>query len=201
MKRSGLVLAGGKSSRMNYRDKAGLLVRGETFLLTLCQQFKGAMDQVMISEGKKTSRIYGDEYETVQMIKDIYEDCGPLGGLHAALAVCENELLCVAACDMPKLEVSLYDYLLRFDKEEYDAIIPTIDGSMHPLAGVYKRRILNTVEEQLTRQEYAMKRLLSKLSVCYVEIGDSKKFAPMVENINTMLEYQQLLLEVGNNNE
>lgn len=197
MKQCALILAGGKASRMNYKDKAGLLFRGESFLASLYHEFEPLVDQIVISEGKTTKREYDEQWDKAYFVRDIFEECGPLGGVHAALSKSDSDLLFVSACDMPKLKRSLYEYLLGFDQEYYDAIIPTLEGSSQPLAGIYKKRIFPVVEGQLNAKQYGMRRLLSKLNVCYVEIKDRQELAAMVENINTMKEYEELLVEAG----
>ena len=45
-------------------------------------------------------------------IVDIVPDCGPLGGIHAALTAARGDAVFVAACDMPFLSVAFVSYLL-----------------------------------------------------------------------------------------
>lgn len=193
MKASILIMAGGKSSRMDYQDKANLSYHGQSFLTGIAKRLKPYTEQLMISEGKMTHRDYHEEVKEALFVKDIYEDCGPMGGLHAALLQCKEDYLYVVACDMPKMEIYLYQYLMEFDKEKYDAIIPTWNGNMQPLAGIYKKRILNQVTEQMESGDNTMKHLLRNLSVCLVEIGENKLLSEMLENINTMEEYKELM--------
>lgn len=95
-----LLLAGGKSSRMG-EDKRQLVHEGKTLLdraLALLEQ-SGA-DEILIS---------GD-LQHHDCIPDIVQDCGPLGGLHAALHYIDarghtdRALLLVIPVDMPLLQ-------------------------------------------------------------------------------------------------
>lgn len=192
MKTSTLILAGGKSRRMDFVDKANLPLGDETFLSALYKRFTGHTKQIIISEGKETHREYREEMKEADFVKDIYEDCGPLGGLYSGLKACKEEYLCVAACDMPYLEYQLYRYLLKSDKEEYDAILPTYHGRIQPLAGIYKKRILKDVQKQLESGDNTMKDLLKQISVHYIEVADDKTLARMLKNINTMEEYKEM---------
>lgn len=192
MKTSTLILAGGKSRRMNFVDKANLPLGGETFLSALYKRFAAHTSQIIISEGKETHRDYREEVKEADFVKDIYEDCGPLGGLYSGLKACKEKYLCVAACDMPYLEYQLYEYLLKSDKEEYDAILPTYQERIQPLAGIYKKRILPAVQKQLDTGDNTMKDLLKTLSVHYVEVADDNALARMLKNINTMEEYKEI---------
>lgn len=192
MKADILIIAGGKSSRMDFKDKAELTYRGETFLTGLYKRLKPYTDQLIISEGKLTNRDYHEEAKDAIFVKDIYEDCGPMAGLYSGLLACKEDYLYVTACDLPNMEIYLYQYLMQFDKEQYDAIIPTWDERMQPLAGVYKKRIIDQVKEQLESGDNTMKHLLRNLSVCLVEVGESRLLCNMLENVNTMEEYKEL---------
>ena len=95
-----LLLAGGKSSRMG-EDKRLLVYRGRTLLehsLHLLKQ-TGA-DEILISGDV-------DGYDS---IPDMVPDCGPPGGIHAALHHIESRgklddaLLLVVPVDMPLLD-------------------------------------------------------------------------------------------------
>lgn len=96
----GVVLAGGKSSRMG-KDKATLTLNGETLLqraITLLES-SGA-DQVLVSRNNAP--------DTLQ---DIFPFQGPLAGIHAALCATEQDLLIVPV-DMPLLNDALLLTLL-----------------------------------------------------------------------------------------
>lgn len=194
-----LILAGGKSSRMDYKDKACLPLGQETFLSRLYKCMKPHAEQIIISEGKMTHRDYGADFENVCFVRDIYEDCGPLGGLYTGLKACTSELCAVAACDMPYLEFGLYEYLLGFITEETDAVIPLLDGRRQPLAGIYKKRLELKVKEQLEGKDNTMKHFLDTIQVKYVEVGDQERYLAMLQNINTTEEYKELKKHEGSN--
>ena len=95
-----LLLAGGKSSRMG-KDKSTLVYEGQTLLersLDLLNQL-GA-DHVLIS-----GDIQGHD-----SIPDLLPDCGPFGGLHAAIHFIDKKsgmdgsLLLLIPVDMPMLD-------------------------------------------------------------------------------------------------
>ncbi|MBR3771690.1 MAG: molybdenum cofactor guanylyltransferase [Clostridium sp.] len=194
-----LILAGGKSSRMDYKDKACLPLGNDTFLSSLYKRLKPYTEQIIISEGKMTRRDYGADFANVCFVRDIYEDCGPLGGLYTGLKECRNDLCFVAACDMPYLEYALYEYLFGFVTDEVDAVIPLLEGRKQPLAGIYKKRLEPKVKEQLDSKDNTMKHFLDTISVKYVEVGDQERYRAMLQNINTTEEYKELKKHEGSN--
>ncbi|UAA37954.1 molybdenum cofactor guanylyltransferase [Paraneptunicella aestuarii] len=99
----GLVLAGGRSSRMGM-NKAMLLIDG----ITLLQRSKALLSQV----GVQQVLISGDS--GLNGIPDVYPDSGPLGGIHAALLHVQHDLL-VVPVDMPLLTCELLVSLIPDD--------------------------------------------------------------------------------------
>lgn len=188
-----LIMAGGKSSRMDYQDKAMLRYNGETFLSILYHRLNTHTAHLMVSEGKGTREEYRNEAKDAVFVKDIYEDRGPIGGLYSALSACKEDSLFVVACDMPYMQIYLYEYLKEFDKDQYDAIIPLYKKQMQPMAGIYKKRIVEKVKSQIASKDFTMKHLLRKLQVCYVEVGENKWLSEMLQNVNTVEEYKELV--------
>src|SRR5947209_17610572 len=82
---TGFVLAGGKSSRMG-SNKALLTLQGATLLQRTHQLLQSVCERVFILGQRK---LYGDFGECIE---DVYPDCGPLGGIHAALLNSPTEL-------------------------------------------------------------------------------------------------------------
>jgi molybdenum cofactor guanylyltransferase len=95
-----MLLAGGKSTRMG-EDKAGLIVEGQTLLdRSLALLEKTGSDRILLS---------GD-IPGYDCLPDLIPDCGPPGGLHAALHFIDEEfgldgsLLLIMPIDMPLLD-------------------------------------------------------------------------------------------------
>lgn len=83
---TGVVLCGGKSSRMN-TDKALLKLGEKTIIEIIYKKLKSVFDEVIISANDSEKYKFLD----AQIIKDIYKDRGPLAGIHSALKYSEYE--------------------------------------------------------------------------------------------------------------
>lgn len=206
-----VILAGGKSSRMGM-DKALVEYNGETFISRLTRELSWFPERFIAR---------GDQEpfdETIvsgwHVIPDITPDHGPLGGLHAALSVCETEALFVVTCDMPLIKSSLVKKLgecweeskekdtkekdtKEKDAKEKDAkgmdavIVVGPDGRIHPLFGIYRSSVLPILEEQLMAGKNRVMDFLQRLQVRFVTIEDESE-ALQLANINTMQELRQL---------
>ena len=187
MELSAVILAGGNSKRMG-KDKACLLLDGQTFLDRIISQLDG-MDDIYLSVGK------ADPYpgDSLIHIQDDYEDCGPMGGILKALRCCQHEVLFVTACDMPFMDSQFAFYLAGFMGEDVDAVVPVDgDGRKHMLAALYHKRIGSVVEAQLQSGERRVRRVLEKIRVRYVQVPNHD-IEKKLRNVNHPEEYKRLV--------
>lgn len=183
-----LILAGGKSSRMGGNHKGNLLFGEETFIQHIVREMAHVSDQIWISYGNEVHA----EYENCKIVQDIYKDCGPMGGIHAGLNKAENEKVIIVACDMPFMRAEFFERLLCEMEDVTDVIIPVVEGRIHPLAAVYKKRILPVVEAQIQSGNYRLRHILDQVNTKYVDVSDNAEMVEMLRNINNIDEYQEL---------
>lgn len=185
----GLILAGGKSSRMNGNYKGNLIYNNETFVEKIISELGMMTKQIWISYGEEMH----DSYEGCRIVQDEYPGCGPLSGLHAGLKKCDSEFVLVAACDMPFLKIELYQYLFRFLEVQYDGVVPIVEGKMHPLVAIYRTNIAVSLEEELKKKHFKMQKVCRQLNLRYVDVSDSESYRQMLTNINTVEEYIEVI--------
>ena len=179
------ILAGGKSSRMG-SDKAMLTLEGKNFIQILMKELD-FFPEKLIARGKNPD-CAGMGWK---VIDDIYPERGPLGGVHAALTICESDALFFVSCDIPLLKQSLVSELVEMLTEEADAVISvTNDGRKHPLCGVYKKSVLPVLTEQLESGNNRIMSALEKLDVKYIFLDEEN--SRMLKNINTPNDYHSM---------
>jgi molybdopterin-guanine dinucleotide biosynthesis protein A len=160
---TGVVLAGGRASRMGGRDKAFAAVGGEPIAVRTVRLFRTLFPQVVVATNRP-ERFRALDVETVA---DVYPGCGPLAGIHAAMRVARLPSVFVAACDMPGLDPDVIRFLVG-RMGSADAVVPRWDGDVEPLHALYAVRLLPLVEEALRAGRHAMRELLSQIRVDYV---------------------------------
>lgn len=183
-----LILAGGKNSRMGGIYKGSLQVENQTILEHLVKEMKKATDQIFLSYGEKIHM----EMPGCEIILDEEKNCGPLGGLYTALKRNDRELLFVSACDMPCLSMKLYKYLLQ-EIEKKQGVVPIMDKRAHPLAAIYRKDIFPVVEAQIRKKKYRFTEAIEQMNILYLDVSDQKEFRKMLENVNTIEEYKNLI--------
>lgn len=117
---TGVVLAGGRSSRMG-RDKALLEWHGRPLLDHQCATLREA--------GCAEVRVSGERPDYAG-IADAVADAGPLGGLAGIAAVLPDGLLLVVPVDMPRLQPPL---LRRLREAADDAACVRFAGHVLPM--------------------------------------------------------------------
>lgn len=99
MKVSGIVLAGGRSSRMG-QDKTLMSINAETLIERTVRELGNVVDEIIIASNQESKyNIPG----TVE-IPDVFPGMGPLGGIHAGLIAAKYQFSFVVAADMPCLQ-------------------------------------------------------------------------------------------------
>lgn len=175
------VLAGGKSSRMG-RDKAFIEFEGETLLARSLKLAKSVAEQVSIVGATSKFAQFG------RVIEDVYRNCGPLGGIHAALSTATTELNLILAVDLPFLHKRLLEHLID-EARKSDALVtvPQMRG-FEPLCAIYRKRFAALAEDALRNGRYKIDVLFAKIEPRIVGEEELTRagFSPEVfGNLNT----------------
>ncbi|MGN7415054.1 molybdenum cofactor guanylyltransferase [Paenibacillus sp. SAF-068] len=192
---TGIILAGGLSSRMG-TNKAMLELNGSVVLEHVTEAMRPAVSRIIVAGGPNVTT-YGDMgYDCVQ---DYYPGKGPLAGLHAALEASDTDWNLVCACDMPLLQTSFLGSIKKLAEmnDSYSAIVPVVDGRIHPLAGAYHKRVLPDLEQRLNQDHLRVTRWLEEIGCRYIEAEELERagihhVAMQLSNMNTPEEYERI---------
>src|SRR5258708_31138321 len=138
------ILAGGKSTRMG-TDKAFLEYQGRTLLARVLDLASSVASEVRIVGSREK---FGD---FAPVVEDVFRDCGPLGGIHAALLTSATELNVILAVDTPRISTIFLKYLIRQARAAPDAavVVPRAGGGWQPLCAVYRPEFAEAAENAL----------------------------------------------------
>ena len=186
---AGVVLAGGKSSRM-HQDKSRLEVDGRT-MLEASAALIAAMPQRMISVSKDGEA----ELPGFETICDEHEDVGPLAGITRCLRESREPWTLFLTCDMPLLTDKLLRLFLSYPKDEADAVMFTSEGRLQTFPLLLRtENAARALQEALEKGEKKVQDAIGKrLKVKTIRAEDFKGFAPrMLWNINTPEDYKEI---------
>lgn len=193
---SAAILAGGRASRFDGRDKSALVVGGSSILDRQLSELSRLTDDILFvgptGEGKPTSWARGAV--SVRVVPDRVPNRGPLGGLDAALAAARDNEVVVVACDMPFVTAPFLAFLVSL-AANHDIVVPRTARGYHPLCAVYARSCGTAVARRLAAGELAMSGLLDELRVRIVTGEELDAFGDrdqLLANVNTSAEYEEL---------
>ncbi|CAN7291874.1 molybdenum cofactor guanylyltransferase [Paenibacillus sp. LjRoot153] len=197
---TGVILAGGLNRRMGGKHKALLPVQGEAILLRQLKEMSRGCEQIIVvTNDIETLQplLVGVKDIDVQCVSDHYLQKGPLSGIHAAMKVASAAHVWIVGCDMPFISIDAAKVMTELCRESnLDAVIPKIEGRLHPLHGIYAREVGPETELLLGQQSYRLMGLLEHLDWQSVD-GDYLLQRGLrtnfVTNINTPEEYESML--------
>ena len=147
----GYVLAGGKSSRMG-RDKALLELAGRPLAWHAVTKLQRVCADVQILSGNPELE------EFAPLVRDMHDECGPIGGLETALGHSWHEWNLFLPVDMPFLPSAFLDNWVRtvVARENKGARMAmfTVEGVPQPLFCLLHRDVTLFVHEAVQRGEY-----------------------------------------------
>jgi len=180
------ILAGGRSRRMG-RDKAFLELGGRTLL-------SRAMD--LANAIAPTVRVVApqEKFLTIaRTIEDVYLDCGPLAGIHAALACTTTELNLMLAVDLPFVEADFLAYLVA-QASQVSALVtvPEAGKGLQPLCAIYRRDFRDVAERALKKKKNKIDALFTDVETRVIAEPEMTRMGfsvKMFQNLNTPEEF------------
>ena len=165
--------------------KSSLTFDSITSLELIASTLSKVTDNIIVNQNARKNVPY-------PVIEDIYEDAGPLAGLHAAMKEKPATWFILAACDTPFVSEEVYRHLIQEANETVDAVIPVYDGRFQPISGVYHIRILDKLESYLSQGGRKVRGLFDDIKTkeltTYPGIDD-EKLSMHFFNMNTPGEY------------
>lgn len=166
------------------RDKALLMLEGKPFIQHVAEAMQAVFPEVLISANTPAY-----DFLNLPIVNDIHLNCGPLGGIHAAMGMAGNAHIFLSPCDMPVLPPAAIQAILG---EAMPGYITTAcaSGRHQPLIGVYPVECRDILGEFLASGE---RKVADFLSVVQHHIVRLDSIGLRLENINDEGEYRELL--------
>jgi len=183
------ILAGGKSTRMG-ADKAFVTLNGRALLARVLDLARSVTPDV---------RIVGDPAKFAPfapVVADVFRNCGPLAGIHAALRASQAELNLILAVDAPFVTPALLQYMIKRARSSASAAVTVAQagGGWQPLCAVYRREFADAAEQSLRAGRYKIDKLFLATRTQLISEEELKTagFSPkMFRNLNTPEELAQ----------
>lgn len=182
---TGLILAGGRGTRMGTVDKGLQLFRDAPMALHVLMRLSPQVGYIMINANQNIA-----PYEAFGV--PVWQDemqgfAGPLAGLQTGLIHCETDYLVTSPCDSPFLPKNLVERLADGLEQSNADIAVAVTGEgdtkqAHPVFCLVKASLLPHLTLYLQEGGRKFDKWYSSLAVAEVHFDDEDAF----RNINTL---------------
>ena len=183
MQATGIILAGGKSSRMG-EDKGLVLLNGKPMIQYVIEALKEVVSNIIIISNNASYNKF-----CVPVYSDLIKDKGPVGGICTGLYHSTTELNFCICCDVPMISSDFIFWLLN-KSGNASITLPMYKDKIQQMIGVYSKQVLSNFKES-TEKEHLKLSQVNKDMACEI-IDIEKEYANFDElifsNINTKNE-------------
>ncbi|MDN0094209.1 molybdenum cofactor guanylyltransferase MobA [Yersinia rohdei] len=176
---TGVILAGGRSSRMGGNDKGLILLHDKPLFQYVIDKLKPQVSDILINANRNQD-IYQES--GIAVINDIISGfVGPLAGMHAGLSYSATEWVVFAPCDVPMLPANLVSQLWQGKQQGLAAYVH--DGERaHPTLALMHVSLKPLLAEYLKNGDRKLMIFMESIHAKSVVFsGQSDKFS----NLNT----------------
>lgn len=174
---TGIILAGGKSSRMG-EDKGLIEFNNKPFIKHIIDAVTPLVSETIIVSNNPDHDVFG-----LKRIKDDIENSGPMAGIHSGLKSSNTEYNLVLSCDVPLINTDVLKMLINTADDNADIIQIESQGRSMPLIALYKKKCETVFYKLLLNGERRLHIAVSKCNSKSIVLDSD--YALYTTNINT----------------
>jgi len=174
---TGIILAGGKSTRMG-ADKGFILLNEKPFVQYSIDALQPLVSEIMIVSDNP-------DYDTLGLkrINDITKDAGPVAGISSGLEASSTEYNLILSCDIPLITSEILKNLINEIDDTSEIIQVESNGKTMPLIALYKRQVKDTFNKLLVADERRLRVAIKTCNSKNIILEKEHEFCTM--NVNT----------------
>lgn len=181
---TGIILSGGKSTRMG-ENKSFLKIGIHTAIETVVMLMKSIFSEVIIITNEP--QLY--EFLSVKIYSDIYQNVGPIAGIHSGLVNSPTKKNFVISCDIPLMNAEMINSIINYPSET-EIIVPKADGFIQQLCGVYSKSLIPEIEKIIDKDNVEENRNSSQVKrKCKIHNLIDTVPSTIIENIEALEGY------------
>ena len=144
---TGIILCGGKSSRM-LTNKALLKLKDKTVIEIVLSEMNKVFSEVILSANE-----FNDfSFLNIPIVEDSFVYRGPLAGIYSALKESKTKKNFITTCDLPLINHKMIEHISKIESDK-EIVIPVINGSPQKLFGLYNKSLIQKIEEIFSLSE------------------------------------------------
>ena len=188
MKVTGIILAGGKSSRMG-TDKGLIDLNGQPMVQYVINVLsKVVNDLIIIANDPRYMQF------NYLVYPDLVHEKGPVGGIYTALNHTQTEKNLIVSCDSPFITKELLLTLIN-QSNNCDIVVPNYEGKSHPLIGVYSKSIMPIFKTNLDKKHLKLSLVNEQTNYKLLNLSANQFDASIFKNMNTQTDLKNITHE------
>lgn len=185
---TGIILAGGRGSRMGGQDKGLLEWQGRPLVEHLIAALQPQVETLFINANRNHARYQQYRYPVIGDEQSDYQ--GPLAGFAAAMQTATTEYILTVPCDAPELAADTAERLLAVLQREQAELAVAHDGErLQPVYALLPIRLLPSLQAFLAQGERKVDRWYAQHRMALADFSDCRS---MFRNVNTPAQYTAL---------
>jgi molybdopterin-guanine dinucleotide biosynthesis protein A len=183
VKITGVIQAGGKSTRMGGEPKALMDLGGRRIIDRVLDVVRAVADDLLIVTN--TPALYASL--GLPMVADLFPEHGSLGGIYTGLKAAGGDAAFTVACDMPFL-IPEVARLVTERAHEADVVVPRVGEQFETLHACYAKTCLGPMETRLRQGRLKIVGFFDEVEVLAIPESDVARFRDprlVFMNVNT----------------
>ncbi len=190
----GAILTGGKSSRMNYRNKSFLNINNKSFIEIIIKTLSQRLEKIYINANQDIERY--NEFNRPVVPDFIKGFKGPLAGLHSIMKQFQGEKsnlwFALVPTDAPFIPIKYIDNFIEHSNDNNPVIISKINNKIEPMFSFWSINTLHTIEQELLKTDgVKIMKIAEELNYGVIEFNTDNEVEFM--NINTNEDYLKIV--------
>lgn len=180
---TGIILAGGKSSRMG-KDKGTCSFNNKPLVEYAIEVLKPFCGELLLS----ANNIESYNKYAIEVVPDEIRFIGPLGGMFTCLKKSKTRHNIILSCDTPFISKELIKHIIVNIDSKSKIIAPLHQQNfIEPLCAYYSKDLIPIFEEYIHNKDYKLLKILSSVELKTLRIDNSLDFfnPKLFNNLNT----------------
>ncbi|MCF8258785.1 MAG: molybdenum cofactor guanylyltransferase [Flavobacteriales bacterium] len=182
MATTGIILAGGKSSRMG-QDKGLMPFRGKPMVQHVIDAAAMVCNSFVLVTDHPIYSMFG-----FPVMADEVKGFGPVAGILSGLRRSATDRNLVLSCDVPFVTPALLKELVLCSADADVIVAEGPDGRMHPLIAVYSKSCIAAFAKAVDSDEHRLRTVLESLEVHCMAFG--AEMETQLRNVNSQKDFQ-----------
>lgn len=185
---AGVILAGGRASRMNNQDKGLVNFKGRPMVSYAIAALAPVVDCLLINANRNIDQYRQFGWPVISDQTDSFD--GPLAGILTAMDHADADVLVVIPCDSPLIKTEHLQKLLLTRAETNADVAVAFDGvRLHPVFLAIKTALHASLQDYLADGQRKVAVWLDRQNLVRVDFSNEPE---IFCNVNTMAELSLL---------